>query len=122
MTAFLKDLREQELKADPGAYSVYSNDSFTLAEIVIEKVSGESFTEYIRKNITEPLGLTHTKTPLDDFERSLVAKTYYPNTPMLANGVDNANIIGTGGIYSTAEELCKFAQIFFLEGSLLAFR
>ena len=73
--SFLKDLREQELKADPGAYSVYSNDSFTLAEIVIEKVSGESFTEYIRKNITEPLGLTHTKTPLDDFDRSLVAKT-----------------------------------------------
>ncbi|GAA6428235.1 serine hydrolase domain-containing protein [Dielma fastidiosa] len=118
--SFLKDLREQELKADPGAYSVYSNDSFTLAEIVIEKVSGESFTEYIRKNITEPLSLTHTKTPLDDFDRSLVAKTYYPNTPMLANGVDNANIIGTGGIYSTAEELCKFAQIYMKNNSLLS--
>lgn len=117
---FLKDLREQSLKADPGAYSVYSNDSFTLAEIVVEKVSGETFTDYIRKNISEPLGLNYTKTPNDDFDRSLVAKTYSATSPMVENGVDTANIIGTGGIYSTAEELCKFAQIFMNNNTLLS--
>lgn len=116
----LKDLREQELKADPGAYSVYSNDSFTLAEIVVEKVSGETFTDYIRKNISEPLGLKYTKTPNDDFDRSLVAKTYSATSPLVENGVDTVNVIGTGGIYSTAEELCKFAQIFMNNNTLLS--
>lgn len=118
--SFLKDLREQSLKADPGAYSVYSNDSFTLAEIVVEKVSGETFTDYVRKNISEPLGLKYTKTPNDDFDRSLVAKTYSATTPMAENGVDTVNVIGTGGMYSTAEELCKFAQIFMNNNTLLS--
>ena len=37
---FLEQLANQNLKADPGAYSVYSNDGFTLAEILVERVSG----------------------------------------------------------------------------------
>ena len=79
--SFLKYLSQQNLKADPGAYSVYSNDSFTLAEIVVEKVSKMSFTEYIHKNFIEPLGLTYTKTPLDEFHRSLIARTYDSQNP-----------------------------------------
>ncbi len=116
----LADLREQELKADPGAFSVYCNDGFTLAEMVIERVSGVSFTEYIHKHLCDPLGLTHTVTPQDDFDRSLVAKTYSTIDPMQQNGVDTANIIGTGGIYSTAEDLVRFAQVFMKGNTILS--
>lgn len=117
--SFLKDLSQQNLKADPGAYSVYSNDSFTLAEIVVEKVSKMSFTEYIHKNFIEPLGLTYTKTPLDEFDRSLIARTYDSQNPMQETGVDTANVIGTGGIYSTAEDLVRFAQVFMDSSTIL---
>ena len=36
----LEELSSQTLKADPGAFSVYCNDGFTLAELVVEAVSG----------------------------------------------------------------------------------
>ena len=39
----LERLSTQRLKADPGAYSVYCNDGFTLAELVVEAVSGLDF-------------------------------------------------------------------------------
>ncbi len=107
----LKQLAGQTLKADPGAYSVYCNDGFTLAEILIERVSGMNFTPYIHRYITEPLGMVNTKTPLDSPNTAKMAGLYYPTyTGQLPN--ETLNMIGAGGIYSTAEDLARFSQIF----------
>ncbi|CAM3122568.1 beta-lactamase family protein [Paenibacillus taichungensis] len=108
---FLDQLATQTLKADPGEYSVYCNDGFTLAEILVERVSGMGFTAFIHKYITEPLDMNHTKTPQDVVEPAEMAGIYSP----LYEGQlpqENYNIIATGGIYSTAEDLVKFSQIF----------
>lgn len=107
----LKQLAGQTLKAAPGAYSVYCNDGFTLAQILIERVSGMNFTSYIHRYITEPLGMANTKTPLDSPNAAKMAGLYYPTyTGQLPN--ETFNVIGTGGIYSTAEDLARFSQIF----------
>ena len=108
----LADLATQTLKVDPGAFSVYCNDGFTLAEIVIERVSGMSFTDFIHQEITGPLSMAHTKTMQDDFDRSSIVRTYNPYAPDQETPTDAVNIIGTGGVYATAEDLCRFAQIF----------
>ncbi|WP_391572662.1 serine hydrolase domain-containing protein [Cohnella sp.] len=107
----LEQLAGQKLKADPGAYSVYCNDCFTLAEILVEKVGGIDFTSYIHRNFTEPLNLKNTKTPLDEPSGSKMAGLYLPGIEdQLPN--ETVNVIGTGGIYSTAEDLVRFSQIF----------
>lgn len=107
----LKQLSTQNLKADPGAFSVYCNDGFTLAEILVEKVSGKDFTAFIHEHFTEPLNMDHTKTSQDTLDLSQMAGLYYPaHQGQLPN--ETINVIGTGGIYSTAEDLVQFAQIF----------
>ncbi|KQO14727.1 serine hydrolase domain-containing protein [Paenibacillus sp. Leaf72] len=103
-------LQSERLKSAPGEYSVYSNDGFQLLEQLVERVSGLSYTEFIAQRIAKPLNLSATKTPLDSFDRTRLAKTYFP-TMNQAMPVENANVIGTGGIYSTAEELSKFADV-----------
>lgn len=108
---FLEQLTAQNLKAEPGAYSVYTNDGFTLAEILVERVSGMSFTAFIHKHFTEPLNMEHTKTPQDVVNPADMAGIYSP----LYEGQlpqENYNIIASGGIYSTAQDLVKFSQIF----------
>lgn len=115
----LDDLATQTLKADPGAFSVYCNDGFTLAEIVIERVSGMSFTDFIHQEITDPLGMAQTQTMQDDFDRSSIVRTYNPYAPEQETPTDAVNIIGTGGVYATAEDLCRFAQIFTGEADVL---
>lgn len=107
----LKRLRSERLKADPGAFSVYCNDGFVLAEIVVERVSGMSFTDYLEKNICAPLGLSHTKTPLSLTEKDQAAGMY------LTKGgeklpTEYANCIGTAGVYATAEDLCRFGMTY----------
>ncbi|WP_340029570.1 serine hydrolase domain-containing protein [Paenibacillus sp. FSL H7-0940] len=108
---FLEQLANQNLKADPSAYSVYSNDGFTLAEILVERVSGIGYTAFIHKYFTEPLDMKHTKTPQDVVNPSDMAAIYSPfyEGPLPK---ENYNIIGTGGLYSTAEDLVKFSRIF----------
>lgn len=107
----LEQLSGQTLKADPGAYSVYCNDGFTLAEILVEQVSGMDFTSYIHRYITEPLGMVNTKTPLDSLDGTEMAGLFYPTyTGQLPN--ETVNVIGTGGIYSTAEDLVRFSTVF----------
>ncbi|WP_252222942.1 MULTISPECIES: serine hydrolase domain-containing protein [unclassified Clostridium] len=116
----LEQLKTQRLKAEPGKFSVYCNDGFTLAEILVEKVSGESFTNFVHENITIPLKMDNTKTSQDGFNREKLAKTYSPIAPTIETPPDSANIIGAGGIYSTAQDLCKFGNIFTKNGTLLS--
>ncbi|WP_127531829.1 serine hydrolase domain-containing protein [Paenibacillus kobensis] len=109
--ALLEQLADQELKADPGAYSVYCNDCFSLSEILVERVSGTDFTSYIHQYFTQPLGMTNTRTPLDHLNQSQFAALYFPPFQnQLPN--ESVNAIGTGGVYSTAEDLVRFSQIF----------
>jgi len=105
----LRRLKSERLKSDPGEYSVYCNDGFQLLELLVERVSGLSYSEFLEKYISDPLDLDFTKTPLDEFDRNQLARTYYPVFER-ALPVENANVLGAGGLYSTAEELTKFAD------------
>lgn len=102
-------LKEQRLKANPGEYSVYCNDGFSLAEIIVERVSGQTFSEYIAEHITKPLEMESTKTPQDKFDTTMLAGIYNGTTKL---PIETFNAIGTGGMYSTAENLCEFSEIF----------
>jgi CubicO group peptidase (beta-lactamase class C family) len=105
----LKHLSTQRLKAAPGEYSVYSNDSFELAELIIESVSGLSYTDYITKYIMAPLGADSTITMHSDFNNSDIADTYRNNRLM---PTVMTTTLGDGGILSTAADLCTFSTIF----------
>ncbi|XOK64500.1 serine hydrolase domain-containing protein [Paenibacillus elgii] len=106
----LVKLQSENLKSNPGESSVYCNDGFQLLEILIERVSGLSYSEFLETYFSKPLHLTSTKTPRDSFDRDRLIKTYFPGIDQ-ALPVENANLIGSGGLYSTAEEVVKFAEV-----------
>ena len=104
----LERLSTQRLKADPGAYSVYCNDGFTLAELVVEAVSGKSFPDYVRESIFAPAGLENSYTPQDSFDTARLAKIYASADDTRALAQDCLGIVGTGGIYASAADLAAF--------------
>ena len=107
----LKNLENQRLKADPGEYAAYCNDGFTLLELLVERVSGMSYTDYVEKNIAGKIGA----------ENIYTAKNVFGN-PALADIFPDSNNryeteycmdLGSGGIYSTALDTCEFGSTFF---------
>ena len=107
----LARLKKQRLKSDPGDIQVYCNDGFTLAEILVERVTGLSFTEYIDREFSKNLGLTQFKTPQSGNLSGRLAKIYDEGTGEELPP-EHANVIGSGGIYATAMDVCRFSEIF----------
>ena len=103
----LEKLSTQRLAADPGAFSVYCNDGFSLAELVVEAVSDQSFMDYVDENILAPLDLDRTFAPGGDFDTDDLARIYRGTDPR-ALPQDTLNAIGAGGIYATASDLASF--------------
>ena len=113
---FLEKLRTERLKHEPGAFNCYCNDGFTLLEILTERVSGMSFTEYLSENISGPLSLENTGTLWDmDVERQI--PIYINGNVRLAHEVPQ--LIGAGGIMSTAADVCTFGTAFFTGNNIL---
>ena len=108
---FFKEMASRPLKADPGAFSVYCNDGFTLLELIVEQISNLSFSEFIRTYITKPLALHNTKL-LRTCSPVKPAKTY-----RLKATPERLNRSGPR-IYATAEDLCRFGDIFMASPSL----
>ena len=107
--SILEELKSQSLKADPGEYGVYCNDGFTLAELLIERVSGMGYSEYLDQNFFKPLGIEDTYTPVYQFDASRIAPAYLGDSEL---PYIDCHLIGSGGIYSTASDVAKFGQLF----------
>ena len=101
------------LKDDPGAYSVYCNDGFTLAEMVVAKVSGMKYEDYIMENITEPIGAHSTRlSPNINPDYPLVSEMKKPRELLLVQGA--------GGVTTNMIDLTKFGQLFLEENDIIS--
>jgi CubicO group peptidase (beta-lactamase class C family) len=100
------------LAFEPGAQWAYSNYGFVLLGLVIEKVSGQSYYDYVREHIFKPAGMAST----DSYpESTRVAHRSIGYTKgeggALRPNNDTLPPRGTsaGGGYSTVEDLLRFA-------------
>jgi N-acyl-D-amino-acid deacylase len=59
--AIIKYMLGQPLDFDPGARYAYSNFGYCLLGRVIERLSGLSYDEYVKRIILAPLGITHMR-------------------------------------------------------------
>ena len=113
---FLKNLSKEQLKAAPGEFNCYCNDGFTLLEIIVERVSGLSFSDYVNDNICKPLALTDTGSVWNmDMDRQ--APIYINGNVRL--GHEYCQLIGAGGIISNASDVCTFGSAFFTGNDVL---
>jgi hypothetical protein len=53
-------IEEEKLAFEPGKGWQYSNTGFSLLGILIEKITGTSFEDYVRKNVFAPAGMRHS--------------------------------------------------------------
>jgi CubicO group peptidase (beta-lactamase class C family) len=58
--SLIRRISRDSLLFEPGTNWSYSNTGFILLGMVIEKITGETYADYIQKNILDPLPMNHT--------------------------------------------------------------
>ena len=103
------------LIADPGEKWEYSI-SIDWAGKAVEAVSGQPLDKYLQENLLGPLGMTDTAFNLNDAQRGRRARVH-SRTPqgLVPTDVEMPSnpefYAGGGGLYSTAGDYLKFAQM-----------
>jgi beta-N-acetylhexosaminidase len=116
----LASIYSDSLQYDPGTDTRYSDLGFILLGEVVERITGRGLDAYLAETFYEPLGMTRTgfrsvgladtsvvPTELDAaFRGRLVQGEVHDETAWLMAGV-----AGHAGLFSTAEDLARLAQM-----------
>jgi D-alanyl-D-alanine carboxypeptidase len=102
------------LEFEPGSRWAYSNYGFVLLGVVIERVTGQSYYDYVHEHIYEPAGMTGSGSLPEDQavpDRS-IGYMKFPGTRTWTPNTDTLPYRGTsaGGGYSTVVDLARFAH------------
>ncbi len=114
VTAMTKDsaiaiIQKKPYLFEPGTDLKYSNIGYFLLSQIIEKVSGETYSDYIKHNIFEKAGMANSGVSNNDSIVPKKSSIYYRNGNSYAlNPFINWNLnTGLDGIYATVEDLYK---------------
>lgn len=108
-------LLNQQLLFEPGEDRQHSHGAFVLLAAIVEKISGQSYFDFLQQNFFKPAKMNHTNEygkisghKLADFAVGAgPQKVGLPNIPPNW-GPTSWLIKGSGGMYSTLEDLLKF--------------
>lgn len=106
--------RQRELNFTPGERYLYSNSCYFMLAMIVEKASGQSIREFARENIFSPLGMANTQ--FYDDNRDLVKNrvfSYMPDGDGFDNLIMRFDLVGSGGVYSSVEDLFLWDQNFY---------
>jgi uncharacterized protein YbbC (DUF1343 family)/CubicO group peptidase (beta-lactamase class C family) len=110
----------------PGARYVYSDINFILLGEIVHRLSGQMLSDYARQNIFLPLGMQETmfQPPASLIPRIAPTERLEKNGPPLRGVVHDptarymGGVAGHAGMFSTADDLARFAQMMLNGGEL----
>lgn len=106
---------------EPGSAYSYSNSGYAILAVLVEKLSGMSFPEFLHENIFVPLDMSGTVAFVDGATTVGNRAFGYRITD---SGVDYADqsawsaVLGDGGVYSSVLDLVKWDQALYSGGLL----
>ena len=107
-----------QLFTEPGSTFSYSGGGYTILQLIVEEVSGQSFADFMQDEVFTPLGLEQTSYYWREDLQPLTAKAYDANGRLLPNYlfIEQA----AAGVYTTAPELAEFGAAYLTGGGVLS--
>lgn len=113
--------------APPETRFVYSDVGFIVLGALVERVSGMPLDTYCEQNVFTPLGMAHTRfRPPTEWLPQIAPTQYDENHHMLHGVVHDPTVRrmdgigGQAGLFSTADDLARFAQALLDGGKILS--
>jgi len=122
--AVVDTIMAEPLQYEPGTESRYSGLGIITLMQIIEKQSGQDFATFCEEEIFRPLGMYSTGfRPVDQVDESIVPATDTTGTLIqgfvhdpVAQHMDGTS--GNAGLFSTAEDLARFATMLVNDGRI----
>ncbi len=108
--AFVDFLKKGELLFAPGTGALYSNMGFDLLAAALAGAAGKPYPDLLRERITGPLGMADTVFSLDDEQRTRLMQGHDFGGEPLPEVPTGAAIVGSGGLYSTVDDILTWLQ------------
>ncbi len=109
-------IKKPPLYCLPNKKFEYCNTNYALLPLIIEKVTGMSFADYMKKNIFDPLGMN------DTWVHNAKTDSLHKNVTIGHNGSGTVektvfadDVVGDKGIYSTVDDMFKWDQALYSE-------
>lgn len=95
----------------PGSNWRYSGGGYTIIELLMVDVAGKGYAEIVRERVLEPVGMTHSTYmhPLPLARENEAATAYASDGSPIEGRYHNYPEIGAAGLWTTAEDLARFA-------------
>ena len=111
-TTLVAKFRDQPLEFPPGERSVHSNSNYNVLALLIEKLSGRTFGEFLDEEVFAPLAMRRTAHHADAARLIPDRATGYMPDGLAglnrAPEIDWSVKTGNGSVYSTVEDLYRF--------------
>jgi uncharacterized protein YbbC (DUF1343 family)/CubicO group peptidase (beta-lactamase class C family) len=111
----------------PGSRFLYSDINFISLGALVEKVSGQPLDAYCVKHIFKPLGMIHTRFAPSPAWLPKIAPTQFDESNRMLRGIVHdptarrmGGVAGHAGLFSTADDLSRFAQAMLNNSSVLS--
>lgn len=113
----LDKFKDKPLDFEPGSMSQYSNSGYIVLGAIIERVSKQTYENYIYEHIFKPLGMNDSGFRDGDVADKQFAVGYTKglDTPSETPFVDTSNTYSAGAIYSTIDDLYKWDRSLYTE-------
>jgi CubicO group peptidase (beta-lactamase class C family) len=104
--------RDKPLEFQPGEKWNYSNSGYVLLGFLIEKISQQSYSQFVQENIFNPLGMKDSGYDSNSTVILHRASGYTPGDkgPTNAGYIDMSIPLSAGALYSTTEDLLRWEQ------------
>lgn len=113
---------EFEWLGEPGEYYSYSNDSYGLLGIIINRVSGQSYESFIEENVIKRAGMTRSFFDMEQLNTLDNVTTLYMKTKDGSDVYeapiwwDAPSMRAVGYLKSTANDIVRYLELFWNEG------
>jgi CubicO group peptidase (beta-lactamase class C family) len=104
--------RDKPLEFQPGEEWKYSNSGYVLLGYLIEKISGQTYEQFVQENIFTPLGMKDSGYDSNRIVIQRRATGYAPgaNGPLNSGYIDMSVPFSAGALYSTTEDLLRWEE------------
>ncbi|UTX50136.1 serine hydrolase [Chryseobacterium sp. MA9] len=97
------------LISEPGTQWEYSGGGYTLAQLMLEERTKEKFSDYMKKNVFNPLGLNHTTYEWTEEMMKNSATAYDASGKPIKNRIFTEQ--AAAGLQTTVLDLAHFAEL-----------